>query len=92
MAICVRVCVCIISKMKTEPTIWENIFSSDTSHKCLTFKLYKNSHDSTAGRQTTQLKDTGTKSKGGVESGEGDGDGWGTGRDEKKRHTTVLEQ
>ena len=43
-------------KMKTEPTVWENIFASDTSDKGLMSKIYKNSHDSTPGRQTTQLK------------------------------------
>ena len=44
-------------KMKREPTIWENIFSNDTSDKGLIFKIYvKNSQDSTPGRQKTQLK------------------------------------
>ena len=44
-------------KMKREPTIWENIFSKDTSDKGLIFKIYvKNSQDSTPGRQKTQLK------------------------------------
>ena len=30
-----------ISKMKREPTIWENIFASDTSDKGLISKIYK---------------------------------------------------
>ena len=30
-----------ISKMKKEPTVWENIFSSDTSDKGLISKIYK---------------------------------------------------
>ena len=29
-----------ISKMKREPTIWENIFASDTSDKSLISKIY----------------------------------------------------
>ena len=44
-------------KMKREPTVWENIFTSDTSDKGLISKIYKkNSHHSTPGRQITQLK------------------------------------
>ena len=43
-------------KMKREPTIWENIFANDTSDKVWSQKYIKNSHDSTPGRQTTQLK------------------------------------
>ena len=42
--------------MKREPTIWENIFANDISDKGLISKIYKNSPDSTPGRQTTQLK------------------------------------
>ena len=45
-----------ISKMKRESTVWENKFSNDTSDKGLISKYIKNSHDSTPGRQTTQLK------------------------------------
>ena len=30
-----------ISKMKREPTVWENIFANDTSDKGLISKLYK---------------------------------------------------
>ena len=30
-----------ISKMKREPTIWENIFAKDTSDKGLISKIYK---------------------------------------------------
>ena len=30
-----------ISKMKKEPTVWENIFASDTSDKGLISKIYK---------------------------------------------------
>ena len=44
-----------ISKMKMESTIWKNIFANDTSKKSLISKICKNSHDSTPGRQTTQL-------------------------------------
>ena len=39
-----------ISKMKREPTVWENIFVNDYLDKGL------NSRNSTPGRQTTQLK------------------------------------
>ena len=31
----------IIRKMKSEPTIWENIFANDTSDKGLISKIYK---------------------------------------------------
>ena len=44
-----------ISKMKREPTVWENIFANDTSDKGLISKIY-NSHDSTPRRQSIQLK------------------------------------
>ena len=30
-----------ISKMKSEPTVWENIFANDTSDKGLSSKIYK---------------------------------------------------
>ena len=30
-----------VSKMKREPTIWENIFANDTSDKALISKVYK---------------------------------------------------
>ena len=30
-----------ISKMKSEPTVWENIFANDTSDKGLISKIYK---------------------------------------------------
>ena len=30
-----------ISKMKREPTVWENIFANDTSDKGLISKIYK---------------------------------------------------
>ena len=43
-------------KIKREPTGWENIFANDTSDKGLISKIYENSHDSTPGRQTIQLK------------------------------------
>ena len=45
-----------IIKMKSELTLWENIFASDTLDKGLISKYIKNSYNSTAGRQTTQLK------------------------------------
>ena len=45
-----------IIKIKREWTIYENIFANDTSDKGLISKIYKNSQDSTPGRQTTQLK------------------------------------
>ena len=45
-----------ISQMKREPTIWENIFDNDILDKGLIFIYMKNSHDSTQGKQTTQLK------------------------------------
>ena len=45
------------TKVQREPTVWENIFANYTSDKGLISKIYiKNSHDSTPGRQTTQLK------------------------------------
>ena len=40
-----------ISKMKREPAIWENIFANDTLDKGLILKIYKNSYNSTPGRQ-----------------------------------------
>ena len=43
-------------KMKTEPTVWENIFANDTSDKGLISKIYKELTRLTPGRQTTQLK------------------------------------
>ena len=43
-------------KMKRQPNIWENIFANDTSDKGLISKYIKNSHNSSPGRQTTQLK------------------------------------
>ena len=45
-----------ISKMKREPTMWENIFANDTSDKAWSPKYIKNSHDSTPGTQIAQLK------------------------------------
>ena len=42
--------------MKREPNVWENIFANDTSDKGLISKIYKDSHDSSPERQTTQLK------------------------------------
>ena len=45
-----------ISKMKREPTVGENTLANDTLNKGLISKIHKNSHDSTPGRQTTQLK------------------------------------
>ena len=42
-------------KIKREPTIWENIFASNTSEKGLISNI-RNSHDSTLRRQATQLK------------------------------------
>ena len=44
-------------KMKREPTMWENIFANDTNGQGFDLQnIMKNSHDSTPGRQTTQLK------------------------------------
>ena len=45
-----------ISKMKREPTVWENTFANVTSDKGLISKISKESHDSTLGRQKTRLK------------------------------------
>ena len=42
--------------MKREPAVWENMFANETSDKGSISKIYKNPHDSTPGRQTTQLK------------------------------------
>ena len=39
------------TKMKREPTVWENIFVNDTSDKGLSPKYIKNSHDLTLGRK-----------------------------------------
>ena len=44
------------SKMEREPTIWQNLFATDTSEKGLMSKIYKESHESTPGRQAIQLK------------------------------------
>ena len=43
-------------KIKREPTVWENIVANDTQTKVLSPKYIKNSHNSTLGRETTQLK------------------------------------
>ena len=39
------------TKIQREPTVWENIFTNDTSEKGLIFKYIKNSYDSMQGRQ-----------------------------------------
>ena len=44
-----------ISKMKREPTVWENIFANDISDKGLISKIYKDLHNSTPGRQTMKF-------------------------------------
>ena len=44
------------SKMKREPTVWENILANDILQKGLISKFIKNSHNSTPGRQAIQLK------------------------------------
>ena len=43
-----------ISKMQREPTVWKNVLPNGTSDKGLISKIYKNSHESTPGRQTAQ--------------------------------------
>ena len=47
-----------ISKMKREPTIWENVFANDISDKGLISKILKNSYgrQTILGRQTIQSK------------------------------------
>ena len=46
-----------IDKMKREPTIWEKIYMTVIPQtRVLSPKYIKNSHDSTPGRQTSQLK------------------------------------
>ena len=45
-----------ISKIKREPTIWENILASDALDNSLILKTYENSHKSTPRRQRIQLK------------------------------------
>ena len=45
-----------ISKMKREPTVWKNMFANDISDKGLISRYINNSHNSTPGRQTSQLK------------------------------------
>ena len=44
-----------LSKMKREPTIWENVFANDTSDKGLISKLHKE-FTGLHSRKTTQLK------------------------------------
>ena len=44
------------TKLQRETTVWENIFANHASHKGLISKIYKEPHDCTPGRQTTQLK------------------------------------
>ena len=41
---------------KREPTVWENIFAMIPQTRVLSPKYIRNSHNSTPGRQTTQLK------------------------------------
>ena len=43
-------------KMKTEPTVWENIFANDTSDKGLISKICEELTQRHSGTQTTQLK------------------------------------
>ena len=45
-----------ISKMKREPTLWENIFANDTSDKGLISEIHKESTQFHSGKQTTKLK------------------------------------
>ena len=45
-----------ISKMKREPTVWENIFANNTLDKGLISKICKELNDSTPGRQTIEFK------------------------------------
>ena len=49
------------TKLQREPTVWENIFANDTSDKGLISKIYKNSHNSTPERKTTQFKKNGQR-------------------------------
>ena len=45
-----------ISKTTREPTVWANIFANDILDKGLISKYINNSHNSTPGIQTIQLK------------------------------------
>ena len=45
-----------ISKMERKPTVWKNIFPNDTWTRVWSPEYIKNSHNSTPGRQTVQLK------------------------------------
>ena len=44
------------TKLQRESTVWENIFANVTQTRIWSPKYIKNSHDSTPGRQTTQLR------------------------------------
>ena len=50
-----------ISKMKREPTVWENIFVSDTSDKCLITKIHKQLKQHHSRKTNNPIKKNGQK-------------------------------
>ena len=45
-----------VNKMERPSTQWENIFANNVSDMGLISKIYKESYNSTSGKQTTPLK------------------------------------
>ena len=48
-------------KMKREPTVWENIFVSDTSDKCLITKIHKQLKQHHSRKTNNPIKKNGQK-------------------------------
>ena len=48
-----------ISKIKRKPTVWENIFSHDTSNRGLTSKIYKEHTQLNTWKTNNPMKKTG---------------------------------
>ena len=45
-----------ISKVKRQPSEWDNIIANETTHNGLIYKIYNSSYNSIREKQTTQSK------------------------------------